>query len=172
MITGTATGSYSTIEAGVGEVSSLITVSDVPSAPLPAEKVVKPRSGFGVAVGGCARLEAAATETGCLSSPSARRGSFEVKAQSGILEDEGSCEYPGDVGSLPCRALVRVMDVVLNESTETVHRRKAGGSDRHTVCGITRSLDPETFQTISVELAATEYAADKCGRCFDGEGGY
>jgi len=64
------------------------------------------------------------------------------------------------------------MDIVLNESTETVHKRKAGGPNRHTVCGITRSLDSETFQVISIELAATEYDADKCGRCFDGEGGY
>lgn len=28
------------------------------------------------------------------------------------------------------------------------------------------------FQIISTELAATEYNADKCGRCFEGEGGY
>ncbi len=64
------------------------------------------------------------------------------------------------------------MQIILNEFTKTVHKRKLGSSDRHTVCGVTRLLAPDKFQPISIELAAVEYNANKCGRCFDGEGGY
>lgn len=64
------------------------------------------------------------------------------------------------------------MKVVLNEYTGTVHKQKPGPGDRHTVCGVTRMLAHDNVQLITAELAATEYPANKCGRCFDGEGGY
>lgn len=65
-----------------------------------------------------------------------------------------------------------IMEVVLNEFTKTVHKQKAGAVDQHTVCGVSRMLARDNFQMISAELAATEYDANKCGRCFEGEGGY
>lgn len=64
------------------------------------------------------------------------------------------------------------MKVVLNEFTGTVHKQKTGTADRHTVCGVTRMLARDNFQMITAELAATEYNANKCGRCFKGEGEY
>lgn len=64
------------------------------------------------------------------------------------------------------------MEIILYESTKTVHKRKAGESDRHTTCGVTRTRPLDHFQQVSVEFAATQYNIDKCGRCFEGEGGY
>lgn len=64
------------------------------------------------------------------------------------------------------------MEYVLNETTRTVHKRRIGTGNRHTVCGITRTIDADRLQPISTELVSTEYDADRCGRCFDGVGGY
>lgn len=64
------------------------------------------------------------------------------------------------------------MEFVLNEFSRTVHKREADTTDGHTVCGVSRTLDSEKLQPISVELASDEDAPDRCGRCFEGEGGY
>ena len=64
------------------------------------------------------------------------------------------------------------MEYVLNETTRTVHKRRSGPAVRHTVCGVTRTLDVENLRPISAELVSTQYDADRCGRCFDGAGGY
>lgn len=76
------------------------------------------------------------------------------------------------MGSLVCWETTNDMKVVLNEFTGTVHKQKAGAADRHTACGVTRMLAHDNFQMITAELAATEYNTNKCGRCFEGEGGY
>lgn len=64
------------------------------------------------------------------------------------------------------------MEVVLNEQTGTVHRPRADETNRHTMCGITRRLSHDEVFVMSLERAASDYDASKCGRCFDDGGGY
>lgn len=64
------------------------------------------------------------------------------------------------------------MDLVLNESTETVHKHEPGAPDLHTVCGITHHLGHDRLQRLPAERAATDDGVSKCGRCFDDGGGY
>ncbi len=64
------------------------------------------------------------------------------------------------------------MNGVLNERTRTVHKHETGATALHTTCGVTFDLDPDKLREIPVEQAATEYDARRCGRCFDGVGGY
>lgn len=70
------------------------------------------------------------------------------------------------------------MDVVLNERTETVHRRTSGSSELETACGVEGRLDsdqsrrPDQLQRVPLEAASSEYDISKCGRCFDEGNGY
>lgn len=70
------------------------------------------------------------------------------------------------------------MDIVLNEHTRTAHKPRAGTSnhptvpDLHTACGATLHLAHNQVQLLPLELAAAEYNADKCGRCFEDGGCY
>lgn len=64
------------------------------------------------------------------------------------------------------------MELVLNEFTKTVHKRKPKTSGLHTECGASRALDHDKLQVLSVEQDAADYTATKCGRCFTGAGGY
>lgn len=64
------------------------------------------------------------------------------------------------------------MDGVLNETTMTVHKRKPGGADVDTVCGLTFQVNPEQLRTAAVDQATSAYDASKCGRCFEDAGGY
>ena len=64
------------------------------------------------------------------------------------------------------------MEFVINESTRTLHKRRSGSTARHTVCGVTRTLDAERLQPIPGEVATAECDADRCGRCFEDAGGY
>ncbi|MFB6087813.1 MAG: hypothetical protein ABEJ85_04770, partial [Haloarculaceae archaeon] len=62
-------------------------------------------------------------------------------------------------------------DGVLNEVTNTVHKREPGGSEYETACGVTNHVTHDDLRGVRVERA-TGTDASKCGRCFRGAGGY
>ena len=69
--------------------------------------------------------------------------------------------------------LTHIMNGVLNEVTNTVHKRETGGSTFQTVCGATYHVSHDELRIIAVvesELDTTN--ATRCGRCFDDAGGY
>ncbi|QIO24845.1 hypothetical protein G9465_19290 (plasmid) [Haloarcula sp. JP-L23] len=61
---------------------------------------------------------------------------------------------------------------VLNETTNTVHKPKTGGSDFQTDCGVSRHLGRDQLRIITVEQAIDSTEISKCGRCFADVGGY
>lgn len=63
-------------------------------------------------------------------------------------------------------------DGIVNENTDTVHKRKRGNTEFHTHCGVTRHLAREQLRNTSVEQAVANAAISKCGRCFPDGGGY
>ena len=68
--------------------------------------------------------------------------------------------------------LLYLMDGVLNEVTNTVHKHQPDESDLESRCGATRGLGREQLRMTNVTRALSETSADKCGRCFDDAGGY
>jgi len=65
------------------------------------------------------------------------------------------------------------MDGVLNEVTNTVHKREVGKSRFDTECGVTYHLSEDDLRLLgTVEPDLDERSASKCGRCFDDAGGY
>lgn len=64
------------------------------------------------------------------------------------------------------------MRVILNEDTGTAHKRISGASDMHTECGVTHQLSRDQLQILPLEQAETTATVSKCGRCFEGGGGY
>ncbi len=54
----------------------------------------------------------------------------------------------------------------------TVHRRAPGTPEFETVCRLTCYVNPENLRKTDVDQALTEINASKCGRCFEGGGGY
>jgi len=61
---------------------------------------------------------------------------------------------------------------VLNETTNTVHKHKTGGSDFETECGLTHHVAQDSLRTIHIEQAIDRSDLSKCGRCFSEAGGY
>jgi len=64
------------------------------------------------------------------------------------------------------------MKGVLNETTQTIHKHETGESAFGTECGATHQLSSENLHVVSVTSASAATDVDKCGRCFDGGGGY
>jgi hypothetical protein len=68
------------------------------------------------------------------------------------------------------------MDVILNEVTYTVHKCEKSmswaDSNLQTECGIHHHLAHDNLEITTVEESNTMTSADKCGRCFENEGGY
>lgn len=64
------------------------------------------------------------------------------------------------------------MSVLVNLSTNTVHRRDPGDRDGHTACGVTYHLEHDRLRTVPFEEATSDGETSKCGRCFDDGGGY
>ncbi|KTG08079.1 hypothetical protein AUR64_00420 [Haloprofundus marisrubri] len=63
------------------------------------------------------------------------------------------------------------MRAVLNERTETVHKFNDDHAHRLAVCGALFHVSEES--TVVVDLADTDDDdTSRCGRCFDGAGGY
>lgn len=63
------------------------------------------------------------------------------------------------------------MDGILNEVTNTVHRREVGTSALETPCGVTHNLPEEQLRTAALDQIGTT-TTTRCGRCFDDGGGY
>ena len=58
------------------------------------------------------------------------------------------------------------MDGVMNERTNTVHRR-AGEKERlQSVCGVTTNLSQEQLHPVEIERASEHEGGEKCGSCF------
>jgi hypothetical protein len=64
------------------------------------------------------------------------------------------------------------MEGLLNETTDTLHKRETGRSDLAAVCGATSHVSHDNLRMAAVETAATSPETSKCGRCFDSAGGY
>lgn len=61
---------------------------------------------------------------------------------------------------------------VLNETTDTVHKRKEGEPGFQTDCGVSRHLTRDQLRSVAVERAIDGSETSKCGRCFPDGGGY
>lgn len=61
---------------------------------------------------------------------------------------------------------------VLNETTNTVHRKRSDGQDCRTACGATYHVSDDRLRPTSVDRALADSTASKCGRCFSDGGGY
>lgn len=64
------------------------------------------------------------------------------------------------------------MKGILNETTNTVHKHRAGASALQAECGATDHLERGYLRSVAVERVLTGADADKCGRCFAEAGGY
>jgi hypothetical protein len=65
------------------------------------------------------------------------------------------------------------MDEILNEVTNTVHRREAGGPKCRAACGSTFHLSHDKLRVVSeTEQVTDAVTTTKCGRCFEDGGGY
>lgn len=61
---------------------------------------------------------------------------------------------------------------ILNEITGTIHKRDDGAQAFHSICGITYHVDHDHLRQTDVERATASLNVKKCGRCFEGSGGY
>lgn len=64
------------------------------------------------------------------------------------------------------------MDGVVNTHTQTVHRHEHGRASLETACGLTAHVDADRLQRTSLDRAADDADASRCGRCFEDAGGY
>jgi len=62
------------------------------------------------------------------------------------------------------------MERILNEVTNTVHKRVPGASAVETPCGVTYNVAADHLRRVSTDGLVTN--ATRCGRCFDDGGGY
>ena len=58
------------------------------------------------------------------------------------------------------------MDGVMNERTNTVHRRLGGDGKLQSVCGVTTNLSQEQLHLVEIERASEDEGGEKCGSCF------
>jgi hypothetical protein len=61
---------------------------------------------------------------------------------------------------------------VLNETTNTVHKHKAGAGEFETECGLTRHVESRTLQRVLITEVVTSKRTNRCGRCFPEAGSY
>lgn len=66
------------------------------------------------------------------------------------------------------------MRLVLNETTKTAHRPAHSTDTKPADCGALRHVSDERIQLTTDDALESELEAeiDRCGRCFDGCGGY
>lgn len=64
------------------------------------------------------------------------------------------------------------MKMVQNEVTETIHKHEIGTDGLQTKCGISYHVDAAQLQLLSDRHVADDDTDNKCGRCFEGCGGY
>ncbi|WP_290810436.1 hypothetical protein [Halovivax sp.] len=63
------------------------------------------------------------------------------------------------------------MNHVLNEHTKTLHRSSDALAPNRTSCGALRNVPDRHVRVVGEDVQPTD-AVDRCGRCFEGEGGY
>lgn len=69
--------------------------------------------------------------------------------------------------------LAHTMNGVLNETTNTIHKRETGSADFQTECGATYHVSHDHLRIVAaIESTTDATSATKCGRCFDDAGGY
>lgn len=64
------------------------------------------------------------------------------------------------------------MDGVLNDRTRVVHRRALGEGEYDADCGALRHVGTTSLESVAVGRAVQAENVQRCGRCFDGGGGY
>lgn len=64
------------------------------------------------------------------------------------------------------------MQGVLNEVTRTVHKHQMGASDFQTACGAIANVAHDNLRITPIDPEIDTTDASKCGRCFEGAGGY
>jgi len=64
------------------------------------------------------------------------------------------------------------MDGVLNERTNTIHKRELGGHEFQTVCGIACNVPPDHLRSESLDQLVGSVNTTECARCFEDGGGY
>jgi hypothetical protein len=64
------------------------------------------------------------------------------------------------------------MEGVLNERTDTVHRKGEQNPHSRTKCGATTDVSHDDIRAVRVERAVDDLDACRCGRCFSDAGGY
>lgn len=62
------------------------------------------------------------------------------------------------------------MDGILNEITNTIHKREVGSAHLETVCGATYHVAEDHLCRTGLDSQTN--SATKCGRCFEDGGGY
>lgn len=64
------------------------------------------------------------------------------------------------------------MEGVLNDHTSTVHRCAGERTNFDAACGALRHVEGHSLESVSVGRAVQRKEVQRCGRCFDGVGGY
>lgn len=64
------------------------------------------------------------------------------------------------------------MDYVLNDRTQTVHRPSKDESRTLVNCGALTQIPHQRIQRVPEQEIEIEGEITRCGRCFEGEGGY
>ena len=64
------------------------------------------------------------------------------------------------------------MEGVLNEKTNTVHKREPGRTALKTPCGIAYTVPQDRLRQTNIDQLVTTTTTTKCGRCFDDGSGY
>ncbi|NHN46683.1 hypothetical protein G9464_03615 [Halostella sp. JP-L12] len=61
---------------------------------------------------------------------------------------------------------------ILNSHTETVHKYRGDDHRNRTECGALRHVAEEHVRRVDGDRGDAVAEASRCGRCFDGQGGY
>jgi hypothetical protein len=61
---------------------------------------------------------------------------------------------------------------VLNETTNTIHRRDATRPGLESVCGVTYTLSKEYLRPAAIDRSGSQPEITRCGNCFEDGGGY
>ncbi len=64
------------------------------------------------------------------------------------------------------------MRIVLNQSTETIHKPSHHTTFQPTACGALRHVSDDHIYVTTEEEIEANHKMDHCGRCFEDAGGY
>jgi hypothetical protein len=63
-------------------------------------------------------------------------------------------------------------NLILNETTMTIHRQESGVGEYQTSCGHLNHVGRETLRIIDDPAVTEKRITTKCGQCFEEGGGY